>query len=54
MLLRFAAAETAYLQQTQQQLADWLPRLFYFFYAGLTVFELLTGSGIGTVVPSDL
>ena len=54
MLLRFAAAESAHLQQAQQPLADWIPRLFYFFYAGLFVFELLTGGGIAPAVPSDL
>jgi general secretion pathway protein F len=54
MLIRFADTETAHLHQTFQHLADWLPRIVYFLYGGLTAYRLLTGSGVTPLVPTDL
>lgn len=42
MLLRHAAAESAAVEQFQQELADWIPRLFYAAVAAWMVVQLLS------------
>ena len=51
MLLRHAGAETAAVDQFQQELADWLPRLFYAMVAAWMVVQLLSAPPPMTAIP---
>lgn len=54
MLLHYVNAETAALNQFQQQLSDWLPRIVYALIAGWVTYGLLNGPGVGPHLPADL
>lgn len=54
MLQRYARFEQDRLAHSQQQLAEWLPRIVYGIVAGMMAWSLLTGGGLGPQVPADL
>lgn len=54
MLFRHADLESGSIALFQQQVADWLPRLFYAAIAGWMAYGILSGQGVGPVLPADL
>lgn len=54
MLLRHTAMETQRLNQFDQQVAQWLPRLVYTAVALWMAYGMLTGAGFGPSVPAEL
>ena len=54
MLERYAVFESTQLAHSQQQLAEWLPRIVYGIVAGMMAWSILSGGGVGTKIPDDL
>ncbi|HSY28442.1 MAG TPA: hypothetical protein VK832_13115, partial [Burkholderiaceae bacterium] len=54
MLFRFAAMETASINDFNKQVAEWLPRIIYAAVAGWVAYGILTGAGVGTELPEEL
>jgi general secretion pathway protein F len=54
MLERYARFESASLAQSQQTLAQWLPRIVYAVIAGSIAWSILVGPGIGPQMPDEL
>jgi general secretion pathway protein F len=53
-LLQYADFETDALNDFDDNVADWAPRLVYTLVAGWMAHSLLTGAGLGPSVPKDL
>jgi general secretion pathway protein F len=54
MLFRYADMETTAINNFNQQVADWLPRIIYIVVAGWIAYGILTGAGIGPNLPKEL
>lgn len=54
MLFRHANDETREINQSWQQIAEWLPRLFYAAVAAWIAYGILHGASIGPKLPSEL
>ncbi|HEY8099503.1 MAG TPA: type II secretion system F family protein [Burkholderiaceae bacterium] len=54
MLFRYADMETSAINDFNQQVAEWLPRIIYAAIAGWIAYGILTGAGVGPNLPAEL
>lgn len=54
MLFRYAAMETAAINNFHEQVATWLPRIVYAAIAAWIAYGILTGAGVAPALPADL
>jgi general secretion pathway protein F len=54
MISRYAAMETASINDFRQEMAQWAPRLVYALVAGWIAYGLISGSGVGPTLPANL